>query len=197
MNRSLHEGFRKKQIQGIEAENHRLLRSIQEKKSDYSARRLKEDWQKQKAVIKNIGNFPFILSDGSRHKRHTSRTLEPKEQPIEMVRIRHVDGVNLVITLKLGKKSLVISAEYRRGQPPKLIKIPKQEALLFIEEECGGHMEGLFDRVHFDSQLNILYLLGREAEIEENALHAMVEQQEAPSRRELPAQHQELQIENL
>jgi hypothetical protein len=30
---------------------------------------MKEEWKKQKEVIKNIANFPFILRDGSKRPR--------------------------------------------------------------------------------------------------------------------------------
>jgi hypothetical protein len=40
---------------------------------------LKEDWKKQKAVIRNIANYPLIIKDGSRkeRKRMFSRELDP------------------------------------------------------------------------------------------------------------------------
>ena len=51
MNRSLNSNFRRKQLQDIEIENARMLKRLQEKKSDYDARRLKIEWKKQKKVI--------------------------------------------------------------------------------------------------------------------------------------------------
>ncbi len=69
MNKSLNSNFRKKQLQNIEIENARLLKRLQDKKSDYDTGKLKEEWKKQKAVIKNIANYPLILRDGSRRER--------------------------------------------------------------------------------------------------------------------------------
>lgn len=66
MNKSLNSNFRRRQLQGIEIENARLLRRLQDKKSDYEADKMKQEWKKQKTVIKNIANFPLILNDGSR-----------------------------------------------------------------------------------------------------------------------------------
>ena len=48
-------------METIEVENMRLLKKIKEKKSDYDSHRLKEEWKKQKEVIKNIAFYPFIL----------------------------------------------------------------------------------------------------------------------------------------
>jgi hypothetical protein len=48
MNKSLNSNFRKKQLQNIEIENARLLKRLQEKKSDYQAQKLKNEWKKQK-----------------------------------------------------------------------------------------------------------------------------------------------------
>jgi hypothetical protein len=43
----------------------------------------------------------------------------------------------------------------------KIIEVPREEALQFIEEECDGKIEGLFDRLSFDSDGKILYLLSK------------------------------------
>lgn len=42
MNKSLNSNFRKKQLQNIEIENARLLKRLQDKKSDYDTGKLKE-----------------------------------------------------------------------------------------------------------------------------------------------------------
>jgi hypothetical protein len=74
--RSLHGSFRKKQLQDIEIENARLLKRLQDKKSDYDVERLKEDWKKQKRVIKNIANYPFVIKDGSKRRRGSSKPID-------------------------------------------------------------------------------------------------------------------------
>ncbi len=66
MNKSLNSNFRRKQLQNIEVENARLLKRLQDKKSDYEADKLNQEWKKQKEVIKNIANYPLILKDGSK-----------------------------------------------------------------------------------------------------------------------------------
>lgn len=77
MNKSLNYPFRKKQIETIDSENFKLLKRLQEKKSSYDTGKLKEDWKKQKEVIKNIANFPFVLRDAP--KRQRRRTVSRKD----------------------------------------------------------------------------------------------------------------------
>ena len=42
MNKSLNQGFRRKQLQDIEIENAKMLKRLQDKKSDYEAHKLKQ-----------------------------------------------------------------------------------------------------------------------------------------------------------
>ena len=48
MNKSLNSNFRKKQLQNIEIENARLLKRLQDRKSDYQTDKYQKDWKKQK-----------------------------------------------------------------------------------------------------------------------------------------------------
>jgi hypothetical protein len=70
---------------------------------------------------------------------------------VEMMRIRTIDGVNMVVTIRLGTANLTILADLKRGAKDlKIIEVPREEALQFIQEECDGKIEGLFDRLCFD-----------------------------------------------
>ena len=53
-----------------------MLKRLQQKKSDYDVQRLRQDWKKQKAVIKNIANFPLISKDSARRRRAISKQLD-------------------------------------------------------------------------------------------------------------------------
>lgn len=115
------------------------MKRLQEKKSDYQTDKLNEDWKKQKAVIKNIANFPLIVKDGKRtRKRAFSRpiNLEPTRfigKDIEIMRLRNVDGTNMVITVKLDERWLTILGDLKTDKNVKIIEIPREEALDFIE----------------------------------------------------------------
>jgi hypothetical protein len=43
-----------------------MLKRLQDKKPNYDTEKLKQDWLKQKHVIKNVANYPFILNDKRR-----------------------------------------------------------------------------------------------------------------------------------
>ena len=125
MGRSLNAPFRRRQLESIEVENARLLKRIQEKKSDYNTKKLKQDWKKQKEVIKNIAFYPFIIRTNngrgtkrrpvSMHKhelnfeRGTSLSGE-----IEMVRARTLEGESFVVTIKMDEEVLRIIGERRK-----------------------------------------------------------------------------------
>lgn len=70
-NKSLNSGFRKRQLQDIEVENARFLRRLQDKKSDYETNKFNEDWKKQQNTMKIMANYPLILTDRPRPKRHS------------------------------------------------------------------------------------------------------------------------------
>lgn len=140
MNKSLNSNFRKKQLQNIEIENARLLKRLQQKKSDYEANKLKDQWKKQKAVIKNIANYPLIIRDGSKRRRGLSREFDtgPTDRPsfqkdVEMMRIRSFNGINVIVTIRLGPDVLTILGDLKRGKDVKIIEIPREEAMQFIE----------------------------------------------------------------
>ena len=54
MNKSLNYSFRKKKLESIDDENMKLLKRLREKTSSYQASKLKDQWIKQKEVIKAV-----------------------------------------------------------------------------------------------------------------------------------------------
>jgi hypothetical protein len=61
--KSLNVTFRKRQYQEIEIENAKLLKRLQEKKSEYQTDKMKKDWRKQRHIIRNISNHPLGTLD--------------------------------------------------------------------------------------------------------------------------------------
>ena len=51
-----------------------MLKRLQDKKPNYDTEKLKQDWLKQKHVIKNVANYPFILNDKRRATIHGKRS---------------------------------------------------------------------------------------------------------------------------
>ena len=72
LNKSLNQSFRRRQHQNIEIENAKLLKRLQEKRPNYETQKFKQEWKKQKYVIKNLSNYPFIINDKRKGKRSTS-----------------------------------------------------------------------------------------------------------------------------
>lgn len=77
-----------------------------------------------------------------------------------MVRIRKIDNENFVVTLQLSQERLLIIADQKKNVENKIISIPREEALAFIECECEGKLEGIFDRLSYDAEEDVMYLIG-------------------------------------
>ena len=130
MNKSLNQGFRRKQLENIQIQNAKMLKRLQERKSDYEAQKLKEEWKKQKTVIKNLVNFPFIIRDKayckSRRKSMTSQSFHKKDVmsgdvnsllgPIQLVRVMKFNNNVFVTTVKYSDEKLQIIGENKLSQ---------------------------------------------------------------------------------
>lgn len=93
--------------------------------------RLRQDWKKQKAVIKNIANFPFLPKDSSRRKRPISKPLDlgcdtnGSPNDIELVRLLKINGVSMLVTINLNNSQLIIMGDLQNEKQVKMIEIPK------------------------------------------------------------------------
>ncbi len=133
MNKSLNYSFRKKKLESIDDENMKLLKRLREKTSSYQASKLKDQWIKQKEVIKNISDFPFILKDKIRKPRRKGlskmelySSLNHDKGVEDIIRIRKINGINMIVTLKLAKKKLIVLVDDKKSKNIKMIKIPRQ-----------------------------------------------------------------------
>ena len=90
---------------------------------------MREDWKKQKAVIKNIANFPFIPKEGGKRRRAISKPLdlgyEGSQNDVELMRLIKIDGVSMLVTIKLNSSHLVIVGDLQHDKQVKMIEIPK------------------------------------------------------------------------
>ena len=59
---------------------------------------------------------------------------------IEMMRIRNLGGVTIVITVRLDSKQLTVLGDIKGSKAVKIIEIPRQQAIEFIEVECEGKL---------------------------------------------------------
>lgn len=60
-----------------------------------------------------------------------------------------------------------ITGDCKDRRQLKVIEIEKEEALDFIEQECNGRIQSIFDHLRYDSQEAVLYLVGNEVSLEE------------------------------
>ncbi len=68
----------------------------------------------------------------------------PLQKDVEMMRIRNFNGTNIIVTVRLGVDKLTIMGDLKRGKEVKIIEVPREEAMEFIEQECDGRFEGIF-----------------------------------------------------
>lgn len=127
-NKSLNSGFRRRQLQGIEVENAKFLKRLQEKKSDYETTKYKEDWKKQMNAMKIMANYPFILTDRPRPKRHSIAQLNHKTrmelpEDTQLVRVRVLNGISFLVTVRLTPKVLQITGDCKERKELKVIEI--------------------------------------------------------------------------
>jgi hypothetical protein len=57
-----------------------------------------------------------------------------------MVRIRKIGNENFVVTIKMNHERLQIMGDQKKNVEKKIITIPREEALAFIEGECEGKL---------------------------------------------------------
>ena len=51
--------------------------------------------------------------------------------------------------------------DLKSSKTVKLIEIPREEAMEFIEMECDGKLENIFDRLRYDNSEEVLYLVSQ------------------------------------
>lgn len=78
----------------------------------------------------------MIIRDGSKRRRGLSREFDngptdrlSLQKDVEMMRIRSFNGVNVIVTIRLGQDVLTILGDLKRGKDVKIIEIPRDEAM--------------------------------------------------------------------
>lgn len=136
INGSLNSSFRRRQMQSIEIENAKLLKRLQERKANYETEKFRQSWRKQKSVIKNMSQYPFIIDDRKR-KKNSSTQLGPSRNSrglnVELSKIKTIDGVSFLVTIRMGMDKLQIIGDTKTKKDIKVIEINRKEAIEFIE----------------------------------------------------------------
>lgn len=121
-------------------------------------------------MIKNLSNYPFIIND-QKKKTHGKRSISINggtgNHSIELCRVRVIDGTSFLITVKMTPAKLQIIGDCKDKKEVKVIEIEKGEAIDFLEHECKGKIEQIFDCLRYDKKDEVLYLVGADTELEE------------------------------
>ena len=72
-----------------------------------------------------------------------------------------------MITVKYDGNSLQILGDNKSTKEIKIIEIPKEEGLEFIQYECDGKIELIFECLRYDPNEKVLYLVGKEVDLDE------------------------------
>lgn len=77
----------------------------------------------------------------------------------------------MLIKVEFIVGALRITADTLNKRNLKIIDIPRDEATLFIEEDCNGKIEVLFDKLKYDKDSDTLFLMSDSYEgmFEENS----------------------------
>ena len=70
-----------------------------------------------------------------------------------------------LITLRFSSTKLIVIGDLRSEKELKVIEIDKIEALEFIEENCDGDVNKLFDLIRYEENEGCLYLIPRGMEM--------------------------------
>jgi hypothetical protein len=89
---------------------------------------------------------------------------------IKISLIRRVDGHRMLIKMEFVVGALRITADTLNSRSLKIIDIPRDEAALFIDEDCNGSIENLLNKLKYDKASDTLFLMSDtyEAMFEEN-----------------------------
>lgn len=60
-------------MQNIQIENAKMLKRLQDRKANYETQKFKQSWRKQKQVIQNQSNYPFIFNNERRKRSSVSQ----------------------------------------------------------------------------------------------------------------------------
>lgn len=115
---SLNTHLRRKQFQSIEVENAKMLKRLQERKSDYELHRFKKEWRKTKAVIKNITSYPLVidqLAPRKSKKNYDISQLARLDDPdnFQLVKVKVIDTKKFIVTVKFSTNKMVIIGDLR------------------------------------------------------------------------------------
>lgn len=166
VSKSLNDIYRKKQTDNIQYQNKRFLLRLQNKRATLDLSKLNKDWSDNQKVIRRMAKGEFHLTNlrstaNSRNRqRSTSDSFyRNKWERFKMSKRRNIDGYEMLIKIEFVDGVLKIVGDAEDNKDLKVIEIPKQEAIVFIQKDCHGQIELLFQKLKYDSSSETLYLV--------------------------------------
>ena len=166
-NKSLNDIYRKRQLQSIEHENQKFVQRLQNRKATLNVAKLNRDWADNKSVIRKMANHKFNLTNLSRLKPGTSDKLSySRFDNMKLSKIKVIGGQKMLVTVEFTESLLKITGDCQDSSDLKVIEIPKEEGLLFIDRECNGRIERVMDKLRYDFKDDSLILMSEVLEEE-------------------------------
>ena len=65
----------------------------------------------------------------------------------------------MLIKVEFIDDVLKITGDAQNSKDLKVIEIPRDEAVLFLEKDCNGKLENILDKLRYDAKGDTLYLV--------------------------------------
>lgn len=110
-----------------------------------------------------MSNQQFNLTSIKSTSRVRSNTIErfykAKYDKIKFSKIKVIDGIRMLIKVEFTEDMLKIVGDTQNQKDLKVIEVPKEEAVIFIEKDCKGKPENLLHKLKYDPKSETLYLV--------------------------------------
>lgn len=85
----------------------------------------------------------------------------------KVTKFKNIDGQKMLIKIEFTNDILKITGDSQNSKELKVIEIPKEEAIVFIEKDCNGKVENIADKLKYDAPTETLYLVSDHLEEED------------------------------
>ena len=69
----------------------------------------------------------------------------------KVTKFKNIDGQKMLIKIEFTNDILKITGDSQNSKELKVIEIPKEEAIIFIEKDCNGKVENIVDKLKYDA----------------------------------------------
>ena len=109
--------------------------------------KINKDWLDNKNVIKRMANCQFNLTSIKSSSRVRSITSEKfyktQYDKMRVTKFKNIDGQKMLIKVEFTPEVLKITGDSQNSKELKIIEIPKEEGILFVEKDCNGKIDNV------------------------------------------------------